>query len=437
VHVLDAGGGALAAEAAALPHTGTAIGGADALRTVRLVDRLTQEIAARRAGPRPGKDPLILLLVDGVEAISSLLDDSDPGRGSAHLLRLVRDGAAVGLTCLLTGERAVPGGRLASVAAHRLVLPLPDRADYAVAGIPARAVPAERPPGRALLGEDAWECQLALPGPPPAPWAVSATAATTSPPLRIPELLPDPAVPLGNHPAAAQVPAGLRSLPLPIGPAGDEGEIAAVDLLRTGGLLVAGPPGSGRTDALDAFARHLSANGSPVLRVGPAPRAVSDAAAGAQAWVGPADAAGLETWLRGLDGRPGVVIADDVGSPADVPVLGSLPPIGASTGIALVAAGSAGSLAGHYQGSVATLRRGRTGLLLCPGPGDADLLGIRLPRTPVPVRPGSGWLVSGGSAERVQVGRRRVPERSTTAAADRLPSAPAAENAAGLGARGG
>ena len=45
----------------------------------------------------------------------------------------------------------------------RLVLPLPDRADYAVAGVPPRAVPAHRPPGRALLGEDAAECQLALP----------------------------------------------------------------------------------------------------------------------------------------------------------------------------------------------------------------------------------------------------------------------------------
>ena len=100
-----------------------------------------------------------------MESICTLLDDADPGRGSAQLLRLVRDGAAVGLTCVLTADRAVPGGRLAAVAGHRLVLPLPDRADYAVAGVPARAVPGHRPPGRALLGEDALECQLALPRP--------------------------------------------------------------------------------------------------------------------------------------------------------------------------------------------------------------------------------------------------------------------------------
>jgi S-DNA-T family DNA segregation ATPase FtsK/SpoIIIE len=37
------------------------------------------------------------------------------------------------------------------------------------------------------------------------------------------------------------------------------------------------------------------------------------------------------------------------------------------------------------------------------------MLGIRLPRTPLPHRPGSGWLVTGGALERVQVARRRPP----------------------------
>ena len=67
-----------------------------------------------------------------------------------------------------------------------------------------------------------------------------------------------------------------------------------------------------------------------------------------------------------------------------------------------------GQLSGHYQGPIAALRRGRSGLLLCPGAGDADLMGIRLPRTPLPVRPGSGWLVTGAGLERVQVARSRA-----------------------------
>lgn len=77
--------------------------------------------------------------------------------------------------------------------------------------------------------------------------------------------------------------------------------------------------------------------------------------------------------------------------------------------VALIAAATAGALSAHYQGPVAALRRNRSGLLLCPGPGDADLLGVRLPRTPLPVRPGSGWLVVGGVIQRVQVARRGDP----------------------------
>jgi S-DNA-T family DNA segregation ATPase FtsK/SpoIIIE len=126
-------------------------------------------------------------------------------------------------------------------------------------------------------------------------------------------------------------------------------------------------------------------------------------------WLDPGDEAGARAWVAQLAGRPGVVVADDVGTPAECAALGALPGVGARTGVALIAAASPGQLSGHYQGPVAALRRGRTGLLLCPGPGDADLLGVRLPRTPLPVRPGSGWLVRGAVMERVQVARRQPP----------------------------
>ncbi|MEX5716906.1 FtsK/SpoIIIE domain-containing protein, partial [Geodermatophilus maliterrae] len=241
VHVLDHGGGALGAEAARLAHTGTVVGASDALRTVRLLTRLGEETAARRAGPGdPG--PVVLLLVDGVEALTAQLDESVPGQGSAEFLRLVRDGAAAGLTCVVTADRAVPGGRLAAAVGTRLVLPLPDRADYAVAGIPVRSVPGNRPPGRALLGEEARECQVALPRPlRPAPHAVSDGPLA----LRVPELPADPVLP-ATAPAPAGVPPGLPGA-LPVGPGGDEGTVLTVDLRRTGGLLVVGPSRSGRT----------------------------------------------------------------------------------------------------------------------------------------------------------------------------------------------
>ena len=400
VHVLEAGAGTLGVEAAGLPHTGTTVGGEDVLRTVRLVDRLAQEVAARRADTAPDEDrPWILLLVDGAEAVCALLDDADPGRGSAHLLRLVRDGAAVGVTCILTADRAVPGGRLAAVAGQRLVLPLPDRADYAVAGVPARSVPGHRPPGRALLGEDVLECQLAL----PRPWApVPAPDGPQRRPLRIAELPADPVLDVADvrEPGAG----GVASLRLPVGPGGDTGDVLEVDLLRAGGLLVSGPPGSGRTTALDSFGAHLRATGVPVLHLG-SPTGIAD---DDLLWLDPRDESGVAAWVAALDGRPGVVVADDVGPPAEAPALGRLPAPGVRGGVVLLAAAGPGQLSGHYQGPIAALRRGRTGLLLCPGPGDAELLGVRLPRTPLPVRPGSGWLATGAGLQRVQVARRRT-----------------------------
>lgn len=406
VHVLEAGAGALATEAASLPHSGTVVSGEDALRTVRLVDRLVQEITGRRAGGAAVGHPRILLLVDGVEAISALLDENDPGRGSANLLRVMRDGAAVGLTCVATADRAVPGGRLAAVARQRLVLPLPDRADYAVAGIAARDVPAHRCPGRALVGEDVRECQLALPR------ALHAKPPTGRPgpePLRIVQLPADPWLPLPARDVPTSGATGREELLLPIGPGGDEGRPLTVDLLRTGGMLVTGPAGSGRSAALTAFAQYLHARGTAVLLLGRSRSRTGDASepVPGAARLDAADETGTAEWLDGLDGRPGVVVADDVGAPADIPALaritGDMP-----GGVALIVAADGGNLSAHYQGPVAALRRGRTGLLLCPGPGDADLLGVRLPRTPLPPRPGSGWLVTGAGMQRVQVARRRI-----------------------------
>ncbi|MGY1632368.1 FtsK/SpoIIIE domain-containing protein [Geodermatophilus sp. SYSU D01186] len=406
VHVLDHGGGALAAAAAELPHTGTAVGGPDALRTVRLLDRLTQEVAARRAGPSTEERPHLLLLVDGVEELSSLLDEADPTSGSAGLLRLARDGAAAGLTCLLSAERAVPGGRLAGAVGTRLVLPLPDRADYAVAGIPARHVPDHRPPGRALMGEDGLECQLALPRtlPPATAWAPAVPARR---PLRIPELPGAPVLPLPERTGAG------TALRLPLGPGGDEGAVLEVDLAEAGGLLVVGSPGSGRSTALDAFAAHLTAGGVPVLRVVGAP---GRSAAGSSASLECTDVAGWRSWLESLCGESGVVVLDDLGAVAESPVGTAIGAGGTAGRVVLLVAGTAPELAAVYRGPVPALRRRRSGLLLCPAPGDADLLGTRLPRTALPRRPGSGWLVTAGVAQRVQVARRRPAEAASGAA---------------------
>ncbi|QXG77123.1 FHA domain-containing protein [Modestobacter sp. L9-4] len=388
VHALDHGGGAVQALVAGLPHAGTTVGRDDAHRSVRLVARLVAEVDRRRAGAT-GEEPLLLLLVDGWESLTAQLEEADPAAGAGGLLRLVRDGAAVGLTVVLTAERAVPGSRLASAVRSRLVLPLPDRADYAVAGIAARAVPGRRPPGRALLGEDAVECQLALPRLPVDPCARPAATST----LRVVELPADPELPL--PPVDDGTAGGLALL---LGPGGDDGGPVEIDVSRTGGLLVVGPPGSGRSATLQALGRHCRAAGVPVVAL-VAPRDAGDGG------ISRSDAAGLRAWVAAQDGRRAVVLADDLPAlPDDVADV-----LGAAGGQLLVlASGTAAELAASFRGAAVGLRRSRTALLLRPAVGDAELLGLRVPRTPLPARPGSGWLVDARGATRVQVARHRT-----------------------------
>ena len=76
------------------------------------------------------------------------------------------------------------------------------------------------------------------------------------------------------------------------------------------------------------------------------------------------------------------------------------------TGSVVVAAGTTDDLVAGFRGFVVDLRRARTGLLLDPrGPGDGDLLDVRLPRaaSSLAVPPGRGLLCVRGRTEPVQV----------------------------------
>lgn len=403
VHVVDHGGGALAAASQGHPHTGTVLGRDDGHRLVRLVTRLQEEVDRRRAAPDPG-GPLLLLLVDGVDSVVTALEDLVPGAGTGLLLRLVRDGAAVGLTAVLTADRVLPGSRLSAAVGHRLVLPFADRADYVVAGVPARAVPGHRPPGRGLSGDDAGQVQVAL----PRPTGRRDTRHAVSVPGRISvvELPADPRP--GNQGSRTGLPV------VELGPGGDEGDPVRVDLARTGGLLVCGPAGSGRTTTVAALAARLVSGGVPVAVLTP-----RDGASWARAG-GSAPTEDLTGWAADLAGRTGVLVVDDLHLLTDAradQVSAVCPPGGA---VRLVAASTAVDAAAAFRGPVLPLRRARSVLLLHPGRGDAELLSLRLPRAPLPSRPGSGWLVTHGVTTRVQVARERPDPPAQRVPADEV-----------------
>jgi S-DNA-T family DNA segregation ATPase FtsK/SpoIIIE len=107
------------------------------------------------------------------------------------------------------------------------------------------------------------------------------------------------------------------------------------------------------------------------------------------------------------------VVADDLTTLPDTTADLLTSEIGPAGRVIVVASGTAADLAGSFRGPAAALRRSRVALFLQPAPGDAELLGLRAPRTPLPARPGSGWLITTTQTTRVQVARRRRPATPT------------------------
>ena len=59
----------------------------------------------------------------------------------------------------------------------------------------------------------------------------------------------------------------------------------------------------------------------------------------------------------------------------------------------MVVAGRASELATSYRGAGVEMRRWQCGILLCPGPLDGELVGVRLPRRAAALTPGRGFVV--------------------------------------------
>jgi S-DNA-T family DNA segregation ATPase FtsK/SpoIIIE len=435
LYVLDGGGGALA-PLAALPHCGVVVGRDETSRGERLLLRLAEELERRqrqlasaghgsheeqrRGTPPAERLPWLVLLVDGWEGLTTAYESVDHGRPLDTLLRLVREGAAVGLRVVLSGDRGVLTGRAGSAFRDRLVLRMADQADYALAGISPRHVPGDLPPGRALVGPDALEAQLAVldldtsgAGQVRAVERVAAQARARVPvPHHHPGLLPLRVEPLPARVEVADLEAAAKETSSGpgwalVGVGGDELVPLGVDLDLDGpAFVVAGPAGSGRSTTLSTMGRWLLGQGRRAVvvshRRSPL-RALSDEP-GVLAVLGPADAPALEQHLAAQPDL--VVLADDAETLQDCPVerpLSGLLRADATGGALLLLAGSSAEMGSSFRGLTVEARRGRTGLLLgALSPVDGDLFGVRLPRSDT-VPTGRGVLVRRGKVVPVQV----------------------------------
>ncbi|GIH21965.1 hypothetical protein Aph01nite_02750 [Acrocarpospora phusangensis] len=459
LHVIDCGSGALL-PLVALPHCGAVVTRDQLERVERLLTRLRAEVARRQhvladagyaslAEARAGglREPWLILMLDRWEGYVAAFENYDYGRLLDSMLQLLREGPAVGLRAVVTSDRSGLLGQISTVFEDRLILRLADPADYGLAGLPAKNLPAAMPNGRALAmtEQGVVESQIALladdPSGPAQVAALQALARTVKEPRDQQPLRVDA---LPTRITAAQVmdlspgftpPSPLWAL---IGAGGDALAPSGLDLLAHGpAAIVAGPARSGRSSTLLTAAQDLLDRGVPVLIITPRrsplrelrgvlavldgnARSLRDDSAGGESFGGLPGAVDPLKLLAEQTGRIKdqsdtkeedhhkerhryVVIVDDAELISPDSALGSaldeIHRTARDGEHALLIAGTTGDLATAYRGFVAEARKSRTGVLLSvQSPADGDLFNVRLPRGATGGPPGRGLLVVSGTA---------------------------------------
>ncbi|MFJ6217297.1 FtsK/SpoIIIE domain-containing protein [Streptomyces sp. NPDC092296] len=436
---IDAGGGGLAA-LETLPHCGAVVSRHDLERLERLLHRLTQELTQRQeacsersaAGlnelrallPARERPAHILLLIDGWDALSGVLDDHDNGRLVDLVTRLLREGAAAGIHVVATSERSLLGGRLAAHNDHKLLLRQGDRNDYQLVGLSPGKVPAAVPAGRGWHALSGTETQVAL-------LAAGAGGQEQAEALRAigrRAARRDTGVPAERRPfpvaalpravdfaeAYEKVEPGLRR-PMwgLLGLGGDDAGPVGVDFGGSAAAFaVLGPAGSGRSTALASLAVSLLAGGTSLVVLTPRHSPLRSLARHPQVRVLDDADPSAQQVQAALDefAGPRVVVVDDadlLAMPACDRLLKEIAVSGRDRGLGLLYAGPADALQVAMGGWVTAAKRARRGLLLAPKSlQEGDMIGVRLPVHLIRSAPaaGRGWTTGrAGEAMAVQV----------------------------------
>lgn len=433
LYVLDCAGSGLST-VEQLPCCGAVVPGADIVRGGRLVARLADLVARRsgglaadgyttvaeqRAAVAPtDRLPWIVLLVDSWEGFLSYYQDVEHGRLVDGFLGLLREGPAAGLTVAITGDRTLLTSRAAPMLTRRLILRMADQDGYGIAGIALRDVPADPPPGRALVPPtdgrgSPTEVQLAAAS---SDLELMPTSGVPGTQALVRDLVPEHQQPMRLRPlpsriSLADILRDKRSDPaIPLGLGGDDARPVGLILSpENPGALIAGPPGSGRSTAVLTAIESARHQGLRVV-------VVATARSGFRHHVAPDDADCLRRTLSESPSPTLVVVEDAAGiQDPDMDLLLESIARGEKRATTLLAAGLTDELHALYRGFTTALRRHRCGLLLCPsGPVDGELLGVRLSRG-LPTSPGRGVLVHRGKSEAIQVALPSTEHREAVA----------------------
>jgi S-DNA-T family DNA segregation ATPase FtsK/SpoIIIE len=365
-----------------------------------------------------------MLMIDGWDALAPLLDDYDNGRLFDEVTRLLREGAAAGIHVIATSERSLLAGRLAAHNDHKLMLRQSDRSDYTLLGMLPSQVPTSVPDGRGWHMISRTETQIAiLAGDDSGQGQVAALRTIATEAARHASTVPDARRPFSVAPlpqridfaeAYKTVPETLRR-PLwgLLGVGGDDASAVGVDFAGPApSFVVAGPPGSGRSNTLACLAVSLLAGGTSLVVLTPRDSPLRSLAAHADVRLLTGPDPSAEAVREALDALrgPGVVIVDD----ADLVAMGSAERVlkdvaisGRERALGLVAAAPADTLAMGMGSWLAAAKRARRGLLLAPkNMSDGDLIGARLSLSAIRshARVGRAWTSGpAGTAQSVQV----------------------------------
>jgi S-DNA-T family DNA segregation ATPase FtsK/SpoIIIE len=424
LHLYAVSGGSLAA-VEALPHCGAHVGIDDPARLVRLVARLSEELARRRTllastghpsmghwrRVEPDTAPAaLMLLVDDWDLLAQR-DDDPHGGPAAGLLPVLREGASLGLTAALAGGRMLLAGAAAATLTHRVVLRTDDPTDLLVAGLPTHMAASVQPPGRGLL-RDGTEVQLAMPRS-PGEWPTRCAPSGASPVGRPPGPRSAPRSPWRVDALPERVDADSLAPPpaaddlVLVGVGGDELAPRGLSPARDGSQwAVLGETGSGVSTALATIASRLLSNGRRVCVVG-AHSTAWDALRQDPRVLWCDDTAGLDQLLADRRDVPDLgVLVDGADQLLDTPwdlTLREVATLGRTDGGLVVVGARADVVSVQYRGLAVAVARHRTGILLGPTTTTAaELFGVRVP-VERHARPGRGYLVRSGVAVPIQV----------------------------------
>ncbi|MGW2646750.1 FtsK/SpoIIIE domain-containing protein [Streptomyces sp. NPDC001393] len=428
---IDCGNGALNA-LTRLPHCGAVVSRNQLERVVRLFTRLSGELTRRqdlfaekgyadigeqRAAASEGERlPHIVLLLDRWEGWLPTLGEYNHGELSDQLMAMMREGASVGIHMVITGDRQLLSGRIASLTEDKYGLRLADRSDFSMLDINARKVPEEIPPGRAFRAETATETQFALlaedttgQGQAAALIAIGDAAAARDAgvprslrPFRV-DVLPS-RISFADAWAMrdpATTPSPLWAL---VGVGGDELTAFGPDLAQgVPAFVIGGPAKSGRSTVLLSMARSCLEQGVRLILAAPRPSPLRELAGREgvlQVFTGrDIDEDELEEAIGSASPeQPIVVLVDDAEVLDDCDaedVFKRIVERGVEEGLAVVIAGDEEEICDGFSGWQVDMKKARRGILLSPQDTSAgELIGIRTTRSMVggPITAGRGML---------------------------------------------